>query len=188
LREARALATVALKAAIRGIKLPGLQRTAQESLRTAPDGAWIFTQLDLAPNPWFGELPEAWIVMAARELGLTEQGAERENQRGYNPPTRQMHAVDTQLRAVSKMAVMGARAIWWKAAQLWGEQAKGKGLAVRNAIKAATISTTSFLRMKSGCINVNGQRSRKTGATDGHEQDGRRKNGWSGGASSSSGS
>jgi hypothetical protein len=137
LREARALATVALKAAIRGIKLPGLQRTAQESLRTAPDGAWIFTQLDLAPNPWFGELPEAWIVMAARELGLTEQGAERENQRGYNPPTRQMHAVDTQLRAVSKMAVMGARAIWWKAAQLWGEQAKGKGLAVRNAIKAA---------------------------------------------------
>ena len=35
------------------------------------------------------------------------------------------------------MAVMGARAIWWKAAQLWGEQAKGKGLAVRNAIKAA---------------------------------------------------
>ena len=137
LRSARALATVSLRVAIRGIKLPGLQRTAQASLRTTPDGDWIFTQVDLAPNPWFGELPEAWITMAALELGLTVQGVEREGKCDFNPPTRQMHAVDVQLRAVSKMAVLGARAIWWKAAQLWGELNKGKGLAVRNAIKAA---------------------------------------------------
>ncbi len=35
------------------------------------------------------------------------------------------------------MAVLGARAIWWKAAQLWGEQEKGRGLAARGVLKAA---------------------------------------------------
>ena len=35
------------------------------------------------------------------------------------------------------MAVLGARAVWWKAAQLWGEQERGRGLAVRGAVKTA---------------------------------------------------
>ncbi len=90
-----------------------------------------------------------------------------------------MHAVDAQLRAVSKMAVTGARAIWWKAAQLWGEQVKGKGLAVRNAIKAANEFYYKFFADEIGVYKRQWAATQENGATDGHDQDGRRRNGWS---------
>jgi hypothetical protein len=135
LQEARALATVTLRAAVRAIKLPGLRRHIFSTLNTAADGAWVFDRVGLGPNPWLGELPDSWVTRAGLELGMptTVEG----QRQAKNTPTRELHALDVQLRQVSKMAVLGARAIWWKAAQLWGEQEKGRGLAARGVLKAA---------------------------------------------------
>ena len=136
LQEARALAAVALRATIRAIKLPGLRRHICNSLNTAADGAWVCDHVGLQPNPWLGELPDSWVLAAGRELGMPEPGAEEH--KDTNTPTRELHALDVQLRQVSKMAVLGARAIWWKAAQLWGALEKGRGLAAsRGALKDA---------------------------------------------------
>ena len=49
LQEARALATVTLRAAIRAIKLPGLRRHIFSALNTAADGAWVFDRWALGP-------------------------------------------------------------------------------------------------------------------------------------------